>query len=68
MSEKLLPCPFCGGIAHIYEQFSAIDDVEILCNSCGASGGSFNVDDGEPRERSRNRKAAIEHWNKRVQP
>jgi len=56
MSEKLKPCPFCGGKAHImkmgYPHW-------IYCEKCGAKvhGGVVGEEEGE--------KASIEAWNRR---
>lgn len=55
MSDKLKPCPFCGGEAVI----SGCDggDWIVICNVCDASIG----DKGTERE-------AIEEWNCRIEP
>lgn len=40
MESELLPCPFCGGIAHFRAYASAdygADGVIVQCGSCGAS-------------------------------
>ncbi len=55
MSDKLKPCPFCGGKAMI----SGCDGGEwiVICNVCDASIGYK----GTERE-------AIEEWNCRIEP
>ena len=55
--DKLKPCPFCGGKAHImkmgYPHF-------VYCKDCGAKihGGVIGEEEGE--------KASVEAWNKRA--
>jgi len=53
MSEELLPCPFCGG-RPIWEYCTG-DELDILCDTCG-----ITFEEG-----FRNRKDAIEAWNRR---
>lgn len=49
--NKLKPCPFCGGAAHVVG-FSA---KWVFCNSCGAEAQCFDTEE-----------EAIEAWNRRV--
>jgi len=60
MSEKLMPCPFCGGKGYrkILEcgGFDSIEEGCIACSKCGAQGGSSTVSWSEIRE----------NWNKRA--
>ena len=55
MSDKLKPCPFCGGKAII----DGCDDTlwSVICKKCAAS-----IDYNETKQE------AIEAWNRRVQP
>jgi Lar family restriction alleviation protein len=61
MSEKLLPCPFCGAKAHLLTGMVEFVDVEITCTACSATGGNEN--EGILGE---NRAAAIAAWNRRT--
>lgn len=49
----LLPCPFCGGPARIYEWI--IFGYYAQCMACGARGGHLQNEESE----------AIEIWNRR---
>ena len=64
MSEKLKPCPFCGGKAHI-EDISEPDDMGpiwmILCKKCGAS-ASFGMDGCDATKVE-----AVDSWNRRAE-
>ena len=55
MSNKLKPCPFCGGHAII----DGCDDTLwiVICKECNASIGYKET-----------KEEAIEEWNRRVQP
>lgn len=53
MSDKLKPCPFCGGEGRLQTDFR---NNRIICNTCGAYGGHTYYSEQE----------AIEVWNKRV--
>ena len=55
MSDKLKPCPFCGGHAII----DGCDDTLwiVICKECNASIGYKET-----------KEEAIEEWNRRVQP
>ena len=55
MSDKLKPCPFCGGTPIV----SGCDDTlwSVICKKCAAS-----IDYNETKQE------AIEEWNRRVQP
>ena len=62
MSDKLKPCPFCGGNAHI-EDISEPDDMDaiwmIVCKKCGGS-ASFGMDGCDATKDE-----AIAAWNRR---
>lgn len=55
MSNKLKPCPFCGGHAII----DGCDDTlwSVICNKCDASIGYKETE-----------REAIEEWNLRIEP
>ena len=55
MSDKLKPCPFCGGKAIV----SGCDDTlwSVICKKCAAS-----IDYNETKQE------AIESWNLRIEP
>lgn len=55
MSDKLKPCPFCGGTPIV----SGCDDTlwSVICKKCAAS-----IDYNETKQE------AIEAWNRRVEP
>ena len=55
MSDKLKPCPFCGGHAII----DGCDDTlwSVICKKCAAS-----IDYNETKQ------DAIEAWNRRIEP
>ena len=55
MSDKLKPCPFCGGEAII----DGCDDTLwiVICKECNASIGYKET-----------KEEAIEAWNKRIEP
>ena len=52
MSEKLLPCPLCGGCPVLTE---AMTEHWVSCGTCGASGGMHG-----------RLKLAVEAWNRRT--
>lgn len=57
-TEKLLPCPFCGGEAelHIKKGFNGeIVFVFVGCNNCQSSTRTYSTETG-----------AVEAWNKRA--
>jgi len=66
MTEKLLPCPFCGGEASVHRCEHAFYDAKIRCAGCQAEGPIFDVDDGEANEAGRNEAEAIAAWNRRT--
>lgn len=55
MSDKLKPCPFCGGTPIV----SGCDDTlwSVICKKCAAS-----IDYNETKQE------AIEAWNSRIEP
>lgn len=64
MSEELKPCPFCGADAAIAYSFKAV----ISCTECPATitidlhPGLFLTNEAQER---RERKNAVEAWNRR---
>ena len=58
MTEKLKPCPFCGGEANLKDTSGFI---VAKCESCGAESGVVKVS----AEYCANDKAA-ESWNRRT--
>lgn len=54
MSEELKLCPFCGGVAKLY-QHEDIGDYKIICSDCATLSTWFDT-----------KEAAIEFWNNRV--
>jgi Lar family restriction alleviation protein len=63
MSEKLKPCPFCGGQAVLHkaerESFLMAKTIflsQISCASCGVNTGVFKEEDN-----------AIKAWNRRTE-
>lgn len=57
MTEKLKPCPFCGGEANLKDTSGFI---VVKCGSCGAESGMVKIS----AEYCANDKAA-ESWNRR---
>lgn len=55
--DKLKPCPFCGGTAHI-ERISYIRDYIIYCEECDSY---FMLDELCAKEED-----LIDAWNRRV--
>lgn len=55
MSDKLKPCPFCGGKAKVYWNVWSYEFVK--CETCGATTGEFA-----------DNKGSIRAWNMRAQP
>lgn len=51
-TEELLPCPFCGGEAHI---ITAVGESWVLCDKCKAT-----------TEAHTSRQFAIAAWNRRA--
>lgn len=45
MTEKLLPCPFCGGEA-IYESHDKLGFQRIRCTGCAVKTGYYAVNHG----------------------
>jgi Lar family restriction alleviation protein len=60
MSEKLLPCPFCGGAATVgaNEYYDGANTFYIYCASCGVQQTTTKIRTDE----------AIAAWNRRAQP
>ena len=59
MSEKLKPCPFCGGEAYL-EPASDTPSI-VICMKCGARGKWFEVSKHYCSDEK-----AIEAWNRRT--
>lgn len=59
---ELLPCPFCGGEAHLFVQ----NGVRVICPKCDAS-SKILVDGRRPRGITGNAtKAVVRAWNTRA--
>ena len=59
MSETLLPCPFCGGEAHVgWTDFDS-GVIFVECETCGMY--------CEPKDCYANEPKAIEAWNTRAE-
>ena len=59
MSDKLLPCPFCGGKARLHVNDPQADDRKhnrVHCDNCGADG---------PHDTWFTLEGVTEMWNKR---
>lgn len=60
---KLLPCPFCGGEAHLFVR----DGVRVICPKCDVS-SKILVDGRGPHGITGNAtKAVVRAWNTRTQ-
>lgn len=63
MSEKLKPCPFCGGEAEKYaKEYNGIRLLSVVCKACGTSGPLYRT--AKPRIKD-SENPAIEAWNTR---
>ncbi len=64
-TEKLLPCPFCGGKADFEskENYSAHAFWRIVCNECGC--GTWCDEDGFGYEDNQGKQKVIDEWNNR---
>lgn len=65
MAEKLLPCPFCGGVCDEPQNYGDSRDGLhrfVACRKCGASLYRFKPEPGEADA------ALIEAWNTRSAP
>ena len=61
--DKLKPCPFCGGEAHLFVN----DGIRVICPKCGATTKCL-IDTMTANGVSGNAtKAVIEAWNRRVE-
>ena len=60
MSDKLKPCPFCGGEAHIqtHEFVGCANTYGVVCLGCGV----------ETRQFYESKSEVIKMWNTRVRP
>lgn len=69
MTDKLKPCPFCGGRARVCGVFPMAAGGSfarcVRCDECGAHGGMFVVHAGSLPDTARER--AVEAWNKRAE-
>ena len=61
--ERLKPCPFCGGEAHLDNEYDY--DAFVSCSFCGAKGKTFILDVLLDEEDIRT--LAVHAWNRRVQ-
>ena len=60
MTEKLKPCPFCGGYVHLDEAYSYFRDFVLYCEGCDMV---FTLD-----SICATKKDLIEAWNQRAEP
>lgn len=58
MTDKLLPCPFCGGEAEVFDYFNQGKQKTRWQVNCTKCMGAFGENDSKHE--------AIEKWNKRV--
>jgi len=72
--EKLLPCPFCGGKAHLEESGRGFIGGKsekvayVWCERCNARSGKIKLSDfGRTSHSAEAVKQAVELWNKREQ-
>ena len=56
MSDKLKPCPFCGGEAKFFED-KGYQIYSVTCTECDAGTNAYGIEQD-----------AIDAWNSRVQP
>ncbi|MEW6115643.1 MAG: Lar family restriction alleviation protein [Nitrospirota bacterium] len=68
---KLLPCPFCGNEAKLYEDSEyASEDLRkysVSCTGCSCSLGALGDDhDDNPEYLFSSKEEAIKAWNTRV--
>jgi Lar family restriction alleviation protein len=67
MTDKLKPCPFCGGDAVLYNQSSKYTDRNsylVNCSNCSCRTREFAY--YEIKARRETEQKAIEAWNRRV--
>jgi Lar family restriction alleviation protein len=57
-TDKLLPCPFCGGEGELYEPNEEV--AVIACLQCNAEGGYYGGEDSSTPD------DAIRLWNTRA--
>jgi Lar family restriction alleviation protein len=60
LTTELLPCPFCGGEAHVSGEDTSY--ISVMCDGCFAQSRSLKYRDESYRH------AIIKAWNRRVQP
>jgi Lar family restriction alleviation protein len=66
MTKKLKSCPFCGGEAHIENDFSDYSFM-VRCSVCGAETRTFIMGlDEVPDDEIEAQNLAREAWNRRV--
>mgnify|MGYP002625721244 CR=1 FL=1 len=54
MTEKLRPCPFCGGEAAAHKT-PGLGGNYVMCSKCLTSGNNYPTPE-----------IAVEHWNRRI--
>ena len=70
MTNKLKPCPFCGGKAKLLKETIAVgmgatDTLYFVeCTNCESSGKRFGLLDADTEKERKN--LAILSWNRRV--
>lgn len=57
--ERIEPCPFCGGVAQMHENFDRVGDTLVGCGACSAQ---VRCDGANGKQE------AIASWNRRASP